>query len=68
MPQRKQQPPQRLTIFAHVVGTVILVAFIAGQIVSLRGGPKIDPEIYALLGIVSGAVFGVTLLGRRNGK
>lgn len=66
--QRRQNPPPRLTVFGHVVGLVILTAFIAREVAELRGGPKMDPEIYALLGIVAGAVFGVTLIKGRNGK
>lgn len=67
MARRKRPEPTALNWFGYTVGIVILLAFIASLVVSLRGGPCIPVEIYVLMGTVAGAVFGATVL-KRNGR
>ena len=52
--------------FGYTTGIVILCATIVQQIVAIRGGPSIPIEIYTLMGILAGAVFGATVIRKRD--
>jgi multidrug transporter EmrE-like cation transporter len=68
MARRKKTTRSTLTWFAYVVGFVNLGAFIVCLVVSVRGGPSVPYEVYGLMGIVTGAVFGVTMLKGNDGN
>jgi hypothetical protein len=68
MRQRKKPSRSTLTWFAYIVGFVNLGAFVVCLCVSVRGGPNVPYEVYGLMGIVTGAVFGVTMLKGNDGK
>ncbi len=61
--------PERLTLFHYIVGSCILVLFVAYCVRQLAGGGEIPIPIHGLMAIITGSLFVfVQKNGNGNGK
>ncbi len=65
MPRQEPQQPSGISRLAQTVGYAIVAVFVVGQVIEFCGGHKLAAEVYVLLGIVAGGLFGVSAIKRR---